>query len=153
MTEIEVEYNEKKLSHTDLTEQERLSIEAEYYEARLKQKEAVDKRTIEEAFQKAKLALQKQYNIETADENMNVLQQWNDDILDFLASETGQAVAGTMETVASSMSAVFQQLTSIVHHRTCTSRQLHRQGTVLSAEGCGGGPHHGRRRSIIRSVR
>lgn len=72
--EIEVEYNEKKLSHTDLTQLERLSIEAEFYEARLKQKEAVDKRTIEEAFQKAKLALQKQYNIETADENMNVLQ-------------------------------------------------------------------------------
>lgn len=246
--EIEVEYNEKKLSHTDLTQLERLSIEAEFYEARRKQVETADKRTIEEenasyneqmsilkqrfidgesslsvyeeateqaemehlrklivlyaqgskeqldaqkqlqdkafanqkkhqqeyeaavkkhqdalakmkeeffgdnpqerqakyaadlalltevydaeiaaaegnakeklrieeAFQKAKLALQKQYNIETADENMNVLQQWNDDILDFLASETGQAIAGTMETVASSMSAVFQQLTSIV---------------------------------------
>ena len=248
MTEIEVEYNEKKLSHTDLTEQERLSIQAEYYEAVRKQTDAANKLAIEdennaynelmamlkqrfidgesdlatyedatelaemehlqrlaslyeegskeqldiqkklqdkafanqkkrqqeyeaavkkhqdalakmkeeffgdnpqerqakyaadlalltevydaeiaaaegnakeklrieEAFQKAKLALQKQYNIETADENMNVLQQWNDDILDFLASETGQAVAGTMETVASSMSAVFQQLTSIV---------------------------------------
>lgn len=42
------------------------------------------------------------------------MQQWNDDVLDFLSSETGQAIAGTMETVASSMSAVFQQLTSIV---------------------------------------
>ena len=246
--EIEVEYNEKKLSHTDLTQLERLSIEAEFYEARRKQVEAADKRTIEEenasyneqmsilkqrfidgesslsvyeeateqaemehlrklivlyaegskeqldaqkqlqdkafanqkkhqqeyeaavkkhqdalakmkeeffgdnpqerqakyaadlalltevydaeiaaaednakeklrieeAFQKAKLALQKQYNIESEDNNLNFLQQWNDDILDFLASETGQAVAGTMETVASSMSAVFQQLTSIV---------------------------------------
>ena len=248
MTEIEVGYNEKKLSHTDLTEAERLSIQAEYYEAVRKQKDAADKLTIdqendayneemallkqrfidgesdlatyeeateqtemahlqrlaklyadgskeqldiqkqlqdkafanqkkhqeeyeaavkkhqdalvkfkeqffgdnpqerqakyaadlalltevynaeiaaaednakeklriEEAFQKAKLALQKQYNIESADTNMNFMQQWNDDVLDFLSSETGQAIAGTMETVASSMSAVFQQLTSIV---------------------------------------
>lgn len=246
--EIEVEYNEKKLSHTDLTQSERLSIEAEFYEARRKQVEAADKRTIEEenasyneqmsivkqrfidgesslsvyeeateqaemehlrklivlyaegskeqldaqkqlqdkafanqkkhqqeyeaavkkhqdalakmkeeffgdnpqerqakyaadlalltevydaeiaaaednakeklrieeAFQKAKLALQKQYNIESEDNNLNFLQQWNDDVIDFLASETGHAIAGTMETVASSMSAVFQQLTSIV---------------------------------------
>ena len=248
MTEIEVGYNEKKLSHTDLTEQERLSIQAEYYEAVRKQTDAANKLAIEnennaynelmamlkqrfidgesdlatyedatelaemehlqrlanmyadgskeqldiqkklqdkafanqkkhqqeyeaavkkhqdalakmkeeffgdnpqerqakyaadlalltevydaeiaaaegnakeklrieEAFQKAKLALQKQYNIESEDNNLNFLQQWNDDILDFLASETGQAVAGIMETVASSMSAVFQQLTSIV---------------------------------------
>lgn len=248
MTEIEVEYNEKKLSHTDLTEQERLSIQAEYYEAVRKQTDAANKLAIEdendayneqmallkqrfidgesdlatyeeateqtemahlqrlaklyadgskeqldiqkqlqdkafanqkkhqqeyeaavkkhqdalakmkeeffgdnpqerqakyatdlallaevydaeivaaegnakeklrieEAFQKAKLALQKQYNIESADTNMNFMQQWNDDVLDFLSSETGQAIAGTMETVTSSMSAVFQQLTSIV---------------------------------------
>ena len=248
MLEIEVEYNQKKLEHTDLTEAERLSIQAEYYEAVKKQREDADKQTIDEenaayaeqlsnlkqryidgkvslkvyeeateqaemahlqrlaslyedgskeqldvqkqlqdksvanlkkhqkeyeaevkkhqdalakikeevfglnpqerqakyaadlamltevynaeiraaadnakeklriekAFQQAKAALQEQYNIENADSNMNFLQSWNNYVISFLESDTGWAITGAMDVVASSMSSVFQQLSSIV---------------------------------------
>jgi len=48
LEEIEVEYNRKKLEHTDLTETERLSIQADYYEAVNKMTKAGLKRTREE---------------------------------------------------------------------------------------------------------
>ena len=75
---------------------------------------AKEKLRIEKAFQKAKAALQEQYNIENADSNMNFLQSWNNDVISFLESDTGRAITGAMDVVASSMSSVFQQLSSIV---------------------------------------
>ena len=62
MQEIEVEYNKKKLEHTDLTENERLSIEAAYYEAIKKQSDQVTKTSIEEeeASYNEQMATQKQ---------------------------------------------------------------------------------------------
>ena len=54
------------------------------------------------------------YNIEGAENNKGWLRQWNDDMMDFLESDFGQAVSGTLEVFSSSMSSIFQQLTTIV---------------------------------------
>lgn len=75
---------------------------------------AKEKLRIEKQFQKAKLALMEQYNIEGAELNKNFLSEWNDDVMDFLSSDLGQAVSGTVDTLVSGMSSIFQQLTSIV---------------------------------------
>ena len=66
MQEIEVEYNKKKLEHTDLTENERLSIEAAYYEALKKQSQQAVKTTVEEeeALYNEMMAVQKQRYID-----------------------------------------------------------------------------------------
>lgn len=93
-----------------------LALLTEVYNAEIIAAEdnAKEKLRIEKAFQKAKLALMEEYNIEGAERNKNFLQEWNDDILDFLESDLGQAVAGTVDTLVSGMSSIFQQLTSIV---------------------------------------
>ena len=75
---------------------------------------AKEKLRIEKAFQKAKLALMEQYNIEGAETNRNFLSEWNDDVMDFLNSDLGQAVSGAVDTLVSGMSSIFQQLTTIV---------------------------------------
>jgi hypothetical protein len=75
---------------------------------------AKEKLRIEEAFQKAKLALMEKYNIEGADSNKSFLEKWNEDVIEFLDSDLGQAIYGSLETFQQSVSQVFQQLTSIV---------------------------------------
>ena len=67
---------------------------------------AKEKLRIEKAFQKARIALMEQ--------NKNFLQEWNDDMMSFLQSDFGQAVSGTLDTLVSGMSSIFQQLTTIV---------------------------------------
>ena len=66
MQEIEVEYNKQKLEHTDLSENEKLSIEAAYYEALKKQAEQGVKTTVEEeeALYNEVMAVQKQRYID-----------------------------------------------------------------------------------------
>ena len=75
---------------------------------------AKEKLRIEKAFQKARIALMEQYNIEGAELNKNFPQDWNDDMMSFLQSDFGQAVSGTLDTLVSGMSSIFQQLTTIV---------------------------------------
>jgi TP901 family phage tail tape measure protein len=75
---------------------------------------AKEKLRIEEAYQKARIALMEKYNIEGAENNKNWLQQWNDDMMEFLESDFGKAVTGTLDVFSSSMSSIFQQLTTIV---------------------------------------
>ena len=75
---------------------------------------AKEKLRIEEAFQKARLALMEKYNIEGAENNKGLLRKWNEDIMEFLESDFGQAVSGTLDTLVSGMSSIFQQLTTIV---------------------------------------
>ena len=75
---------------------------------------AKEKLRIEKAYQKARIALMEQYNIEGAETNKNFFVQWNEDVMDFLESDFGQAVQGTLDTLVSGMSSVFQQLTTIV---------------------------------------
>ena len=73
-----------------------------------------EKLRIEKAYQKARLALMDQYNIEGAERNKGAFQQWNEDMMEFLESDFGKAVSGTLDVFTSSMSSVFQQLTTIV---------------------------------------
>lgn len=75
---------------------------------------AEERLRIEEAFQKAKLALQEQYDIESEESNRNFLKSWNNDLLDFLDSDVGEAIRGSLDVLSSSMSSIFQGLTSIV---------------------------------------
>ena len=73
---------------------------------------AKEKLRIEKAFQKAKLALMEEYNIEGAEQNMSFLESWNEEVMDFLESDFGQAISGSLDTLVSGMSSLFQQLTS-----------------------------------------
>ena len=75
---------------------------------------AKEKLRIEEAFQKARIALMEKYNIEGAEMSKGMLQQWNDDVMQFLESDFGQAVSGALDTLVSGMSGIFQQLTTII---------------------------------------
>ncbi len=75
---------------------------------------AKEKLRIEKAYQEARMALMEQYNIEGADANKVFLQRWHEDIMDFLESDFGKAVSGTLDTLVSGMSSIFQQLTTIV---------------------------------------
>ena len=66
MSEIEVEYHNKVLQRTDLTEQERLDTQAAYYEAQRKQREENTKLTVEQENQyyNDMVAIQKQRYID-----------------------------------------------------------------------------------------
>lgn len=75
---------------------------------------ASEKLRIEEAYHKARLALMEKYNIEGGKKNRFLLQQWNDDVMQFLESDFGQAMGGAMDTLLTGMSGIFQQLTSMV---------------------------------------
>lgn len=64
MLEIETQYHEKRLAHTDLVGNERVTIEAEYLETMKKQQEQYDKWTIEEenqAYEDMKREIQDDY--------------------------------------------------------------------------------------------
>ncbi len=64
MLEIEQQFYEKQLGHTDLSVTERLSIEASYYEAKRKATEQANKQTVEDenrAYAERKADVQQQY--------------------------------------------------------------------------------------------
>jgi len=69
---------------------------------------------IEKAYQEAKLALQKKYNIAGAADTKNAMAQAVEDSMEWLDSDGGKALTGTMDTLVSGMSSIFQQMTSIV---------------------------------------
>ena len=75
---------------------------------------AKERLRIEKAFLKAKLALMEEYNIEGAEHNMSFLESWNEEVMDFLENDFGQAISGSLDTLVSGMSSLFQQLTSII---------------------------------------
>lgn len=86
------------------------------YEAELKatQGNAEEKLRIEEAYQKAKLALQKKYGFLAVEDNRNALEVANAELLEWLESDAGKAVIQSFDTVVSGMSAIFSQVSSIV---------------------------------------
>lgn len=86
------------------------------YEAELKatQGNAEEKLRIEEAYQKAKLALQKKYGFLAVEDNRNALEKANAELLEWLESDAGKAVMQSFDTVVSGMSAIFSQVSSIV---------------------------------------
>lgn len=75
---------------------------------------AREKLRIEEAFLKAKKALREKYNLDDLDANKNFLELWNEDMQEWLESDMGKAVMGSVDLLTSSMGSIFQQLTSMV---------------------------------------
>lgn len=75
---------------------------------------AKEKLRIEKAFLAAKAALRKQFNQDDQAENQNFLQAWGQSVNDWLESDMGKAVTGTLETVTNSMSSLFQQMSSLI---------------------------------------
>lgn len=75
---------------------------------------ADEKLRIEEAFQKAKLALQKQYGLLAEEDTRNALQRGVDASAEWLGGEGGKALSGALDAVVSGMSAVFSSLSSVI---------------------------------------
>ena len=75
---------------------------------------AEEKLRIEEAYQQAKLALQKKYGILAVEDNRNALEVANAELLEWLESDAGKAVMQSFDTVMSGMGAIFSQVSSIV---------------------------------------
>lgn len=76
--------------------------------------DAEEKLRIEEAYQKAKIALAKKYGQEYNDTSKNFLQGMTEDVTEWLNSDMGQAVTGALSTITSGMSSIFSGMTSIV---------------------------------------
>ena len=79
---------------------------------------AKEKLRIEEAYLKAKKALRKKYSIDELDHNKNFLEEWTEDMTEWLQSDMGKAVTGSIEVLSSGMASIFSQLTSLVQSET-----------------------------------
>lgn len=75
---------------------------------------AKEKLRIEKAFQEARLALMKRYNIEGAGETRNAMAKAVGESLEWLKSDGGQAMTGAVDTLVSGMSSIFSQLSSLI---------------------------------------
>lgn len=69
---------------------------------------------IEEAFQKAKLALQKQYGLLAEEDTRNAMERGVAASIEWLNSDGGKALTGTLDTLVSGMSAIFSGLSSLM---------------------------------------
>ena len=76
--------------------------------------DANEKLRIEEAYQKAKVALAKKYGQEYNDTSKNFLENMTEDITEWLNSDLGQAVQGSFDTLTSGMSSIFSGMTSLI---------------------------------------
>ena len=76
--------------------------------------DAKEKLRIEEAYQKAKVALAKKYGQEYNDTSKNFLQNMTEDITEWLNLDLGQAVQGSFDTLTSGMSSIFSGMTSLI---------------------------------------
>lgn len=76
--------------------------------------DAKEKLRIEEAYQKAKVALAKKYGQEYNDTSKNFLENMTEDITEWLNSDLGQAVHGSFDTLTSGMSSIFSGMTSLI---------------------------------------
>ena len=79
---------------------------------------AQEKLRIEEAYLKAQKALRKKYAIDELDANKNFLEEWTESTTEWLQSDMGKAVTGSLEVISSGMSSIFQQLTSLIQAET-----------------------------------
>ena len=76
--------------------------------------DAKEKLRIEEAYQKAKVALAKKYGQEYNDTSKNFLENMTEDITEWLNSDLGQAVQKSFDTLTSGMSSIFSGMTSLI---------------------------------------
>lgn len=107
---------------TEKTEKYNADLAAleEVYQAELKATEGneQEKLRITEAYEKAKLALRKKYGQDANENDKNFLQQWNEDVTEWLDSDLGQAVQQSFDVITSGMSSIFQQMTSLIQAET-----------------------------------
>ena len=75
---------------------------------------ASEKLRIDEAYEKAKLALKKKYGLLAEEDTRNAMERGIADSVEWLNSDGGKALTGTLDTLVSGMSAVFSQLSSII---------------------------------------
>ena len=75
---------------------------------------AAEKLRIEEAFEKAKLALRKKYAIDSIGVTKNGMEKANDKLAKWLESDAGQAVTQSFSTVMSGMGEIFSGVSSLV---------------------------------------
>lgn len=75
---------------------------------------AAERLRIEEAFEKAKLALKKKYGLLAEEDTRNAMERGIADSVEWLNSDGGKALTGTLDTLVSGMSAVFSQLSSLM---------------------------------------
>lgn len=76
--------------------------------------DAKEKLRIEEAYQKAKVALAKKYGQEYNDTSKDFLENMTEDITEWLNSDLGQAVQDSFDTLTSGMSSIFSGMTSLI---------------------------------------
>ena len=75
---------------------------------------AAEKLRIEEAFEKAKLALRKKYAIDSIGVTKNGMEKANEELANWLESDAGQAVTQSFSTVMSGMGEIFSGVSSLV---------------------------------------
>ncbi len=75
---------------------------------------AAEKLRIEEAFEKAKLALRKKYAIDSIGVTKNGMEKANEKLANWLESDAGQAVMQSFSTVMSGMGEIFSGVSSLV---------------------------------------
>lgn len=75
---------------------------------------AAEKLRIEEAFEKAKLALRKKYAIDSIGVTKNGMEKANEKLANWLESDAGQAVTQSFSTVMSGMGKIFSGVSSLV---------------------------------------
>ena len=75
---------------------------------------AAEKLRIDEAYEKAKLALKKKYGLLSEEDTRNAMERGIADSVEWLNGDGGKALTGTLDTLVSGMSAVFSQLSSLM---------------------------------------
>lgn len=75
---------------------------------------AAEKLRIDEAYEKAKIALQKKYGLISEDESKNSMQRAVEKSVEWLNSDGGKAVSQAADVLISGMSSIFSQLSSLV---------------------------------------
>lgn len=75
---------------------------------------AAEKLRIDEAYEKAKLALKKKYGLFAEEDTRNAMEKGIADSIEWLNSDGGKALTGTLDTLTSGMSAIFSQLSSMM---------------------------------------
>ena len=75
---------------------------------------AAEKLRIEEAFEKAKLALKKKYGLLSEEDTRNAMEKAIGDSAAWLESDGGKALTGSLSTLTSGMSSIFSQLSTSI---------------------------------------
>lgn len=75
---------------------------------------AAEKLRIDEAYEKAKLALKKKYGLLAEEDTRNAMERGIADSIEWLNGDGGKALTGTLDTLVAGMSAIFSQLSSMM---------------------------------------